>query len=504
LYGGAAGGGKSALLRFAAIIWCAEIAGLQVYLFRRIREDLIKNHIEGPAGFRALLAPWIAAGRVKIVGDDEIRFLWNGSKIYLCHCKDEADRFQYQGAEIHLLLVDEATHFTETIYRFLRSRVRAIGLNFPEHYKGKFPRIIAASNPGNIGHEFCKRFWIDNAIDLEIRRMPESEGGMLRQFIAARLEDNPSLLIDDPTYETRLAGLGSPELVRAMRDGDWDQIEGKFFSEFDRKKHVIRPFRIPDHWTRFMAADWGSASPFCFGWYAVVPDTVDGDAEPIGHHFDPELGEYRQDLPRGALVKYREWYGSPDHSNAGLKLTAEEIATQINFLERNEPRLDGRARIAYRVLDPSAKNRDGTGPSIPERMAKAPYHLLFRMADNSRAGRKGAMGGWDMVRARLRGQGGVPMLYFFNTCIDTIRTFPTAIHDPAKPEDLLLLEDHALDETRYACMSRPYSAEVEYPEPTRFPAEGLGNGQIVIHDTDDPADWDDYRPSKISVFERIR
>jgi hypothetical protein len=60
-YGGAAGGGKSHLMRIAAIIWCAMIGGLQVYLFRRIRDDLVKNHMEGPKGFRALLAPWVWA-----------------------------------------------------------------------------------------------------------------------------------------------------------------------------------------------------------------------------------------------------------------------------------------------------------------------------------------------------------------------------------------------------------------------------------------------------------
>src|SRR5271166_3813953 len=47
---------------------------LQIYLFRRIREDLIRNHVEGRKGFRALLAPWTAAGFARIVGDDEIRF----------------------------------------------------------------------------------------------------------------------------------------------------------------------------------------------------------------------------------------------------------------------------------------------------------------------------------------------------------------------------------------------------------------------------------------------
>src|SRR5258707_37801 len=78
LYGGAAGGGKRFLMRIAAIAWCAAIPGLQVYLFRRIREDLVKNHVEGPKGFRALLAEWSMLGRCNIVAD-EVRF-WNGSK----------------------------------------------------------------------------------------------------------------------------------------------------------------------------------------------------------------------------------------------------------------------------------------------------------------------------------------------------------------------------------------------------------------------------------------
>ncbi len=101
LYGGAAGGGKSFFMRVAAVLWCSLIPGLQVYLFRRTYDDLIKNHIEGSKGFRSMLAAWELQGWVKIV-ETEIRF-WNGSKIYLCHCEHEKHRFKYQGAEIHVV-----------------------------------------------------------------------------------------------------------------------------------------------------------------------------------------------------------------------------------------------------------------------------------------------------------------------------------------------------------------------------------------------------------------
>ena len=73
LYGGAAGGGKSHLMRVRAITFCLECPGGQVYLFRRLRDDLIKNHMEGPHGFRNLLAPYVKQKLVTIV-EDEIRF----------------------------------------------------------------------------------------------------------------------------------------------------------------------------------------------------------------------------------------------------------------------------------------------------------------------------------------------------------------------------------------------------------------------------------------------
>lgn len=435
LYGGAAGGGKSHLMRVAAVTWCAEIPGLQVYLFRRIREDLIKNHMEGPSGFRAMLAGWVACGFAVIV-EDEIRF-WNGSKIYLCHCKDEKDRFKYQGAEIHVLLVDELTHFTDKIYRFLRNRVRMVGIDIPKKYEGRFPRIISGANPGGVGHQFVKATFIDGNLAYEVSKTPSSEGGMLRQFIPARLEDNPSMADNDPGYEDRLSGLGSDNLVKAMRWGDWDVVEGAFFDNFDRNRHVVKPFTIPEHWMRFRAGDWGSAKPFSFGWYAVASeDYIAGPGKVI---------------PRGALIKYREWYGIKKDAHGsfvpdvGLKMTAEAVGAGILEREKGD-------NVSYGVLDPAAFAEDG-GPSIKSRMG-----VSFRPADNKRVPGRGAMGGWDQVRARLDGDGdGRPMLFFFETCIHTIRTFPALQHDEDRPEDLdTNQEDHALDETRYACMSRPW------------------------------------------------
>ncbi|MCA0777014.1 hypothetical protein KUO10_23015, partial [Vibrio vulnificus] len=47
LYGGAAGGGKSHLMRVMSIIMCCMIPDLQIYLFRRNYNDLTANHMVG-------------------------------------------------------------------------------------------------------------------------------------------------------------------------------------------------------------------------------------------------------------------------------------------------------------------------------------------------------------------------------------------------------------------------------------------------------------------------
>lgn len=437
MYGGAAGGGKSHLIRIAAVVWASAIPGLQVYLFRRIRDDLVKNHMEGPKGFRAMLAGWCEQGWCSIV-EDEIRF-WNGSRIYLCHCKDEKDIYKYQGAEIHVLLIDELTHFTESMYRFLRNRVRMVGVVVPKEYAGRFPRILCGANPGNIGHLWVKSTFVVSADVMSIRRMDPAEGGMLRQYIPARLEDNPSMKEDDPGYEMRLEGLGSATLVKAMRWGDWDVIEGAYFDCWDASRHVVRPFTIPDEWHRFRSGDWGSASPFSFGWWAITSDDYKTPDGPW--------------LPRGCIVRYREWYGmQPGKPNVGLKLHAEAVGAGIAEREKQDKNLSGG------VLDPSAFKEDG-GPSIHERIhIGSGRKVVFRPADNARVARRGAMGGWDLLRARLVGDGdGRPMIVCFSTCTDSIRTLPALQHDSTNPEDVDTdSEDHAPDDWRYACSSRPW------------------------------------------------
>jgi len=273
LYGGAAGGGKSHAMRIIAIFYALSVSNIQIYLFRRLSEDLKKNHLDGSSGFTSLLSEYIESGFCRINASTAQIIFKNGSKINLCHCQYDKDVLKYQGVEINLLLIDELTHFSEYIYKFLRSRVRLGGLIIPNNLKQSLPKIISSSNPGGVGHEFVKSYFIENKEPMKVYQMKKEDGGMLRQFIPARLSDNPTMTENDPLYAEKLLGLGGA-LAKAMLEGDWDAFVGAFFETFQQKHVVYDPSSvvIQPTWPRYRSADWGFSAPMAVYWHAVAPD----------------------------------------------------------------------------------------------------------------------------------------------------------------------------------------------------------------------------------------
>ena len=343
----------------------------------------------------------------------------NGATLRFRPLERDADAEKYQGHSYTDVFFEELGNYPNpTPVMKLKATLRSA-----ESIPCQFH---ATGNPGGPGHNWVKARYVDPA--------PQGwkilkEGNSSRIFIPARISDNQILMTADPGYVDRLKATGSAELVRAWLEGDWDVIEGAFFECWRSEKHVIHPFEIPDHWLKFRSFDWGSAAPFSVGWWAVSDGT------------EVDAAVY----PKGALIRYREWYGA-SAPNTGLKLTNEKIAEGIKQRETE--------RITYGVADPSIFMVQG-GPSIAEQMAKA--GVLWRRADNRRIGGRGAMSGWAEMRSRMVGDD-FPMIYCFSTCVDSIRTIPSLPHDPHKAEDVdTNAEDHAADEWRYACMSRPWA-----------------------------------------------
>jgi hypothetical protein len=424
VYGGARGGGKTdaALGDFAlhARKWGRGAQGLMVRRTRAALEPTIGRAREIYARDGA---KWVQSRSC---------FEWpTGARLAMRHLSNDHDAALYQGHGYSRLYVEELTQFirpdpVDKLKATLRSA------------RGAPCAFRATCNPGGAGHAWVKQRYIDpgDAPVVEIIRNPLGGEDLrtTRLFIPAKVKDNPALIAQDPAYAARLAKSGSELLVRAWLDGDWSVVMGAFFDGWSAR-NIIKPFRIPEDWTRFIAFDFGLSAPFSVGWWAVVSETI-------------SLPSYR--LPRGALVRYREWYGvGPD--GKGLRLTASQIAQGILGRQMGEPPPTG-------VADPSIfTQKEGTGPTINEVMRKA--GITFRPADNTRVGKLGAISGWNEMRERILGNEQGPMLFVFDTCRDFIRTVPVQQHDPMRPEDLDTTgEDHIADETRYACMSRPLIA----------------------------------------------
>jgi hypothetical protein len=330
-------------------------------------------------------------------------------------------------------------------YNMLRACLRYSAADIPKK------RIRATGNPGGPGHHWIKQYFIDHAPNGCVP-IDDLVTGMTRMFIRSRVEDNRVLLERDPGYIARLRGVGSEALVRAWLEGDWSAVTGAFFGEIS-DAHIIRPFPIPQHWTRLRSFDWGSARPFSCGWWAVSSGQDDAHQP--------------HDVQRGALVRYREWYGcDPKKPNTGLKMRAEDVAAGIKARSFDE-------EYALSVADPAIFKEDG-GPSIAEVMRL--HGIPWRPADNER------LPGWQQLRARLIGNEVGPLMYVFDTCRDWIRTMPTLQHDEHRAEDIDTdSEDHQADETRYLCMARPLVTDAPHEDLRRDPLKEPAGKLLQAH-----------------------
>lgn len=416
LYGGAAGGGKSYALRAWGVRYCMENPGARVVLFRRTYKELEDTHllaiqIEVPKSIAMY-----SAGKHDLV-------FRNGSIFHFRFCERDADVRSHDTAEYDAILFDELTAFSDWQYTYLLSRCRSTKPWWPG------PRIRAATNPGNLGHEWVYRRWVEpvdseSQMPLELEPMqiwtaPVDEGGMTRQFIPAKITDNPTLMAADPHYVDRLRAM-SEEEYRAKALGDWNVFTGQFFTRFNPDVHVIQPFDIPLDWDRFMCVDYGFNAPWACLWLARPPATQ-------------------------ACFVYRELYGK------GLK--SDEQIFQARQIVK-----DTGEKIRAIVLDPSMFNKVNTKGervnAIADDWQQAFPNVYVARGVNDR------VPGWRLMREMLDWQVGpgkrpltLPRLQIFNTCKNLVRTLPKLIVDEKHVEDINSEgEDHAADALRYGLM----------------------------------------------------
>lgn len=418
LYGGAKGGGKSYILRWTAVLllmkWANEgHKGVRVMLCCEDYPTLKDRHLSKiPFEF----PEWLGKlGESSIFGlCFQLNPEYGGGVIALRNLDDPS---KYASSEFACCLIDELTKNEFEVFQHLRSCLRWPGI--------EDTKIIGATNPGGIGHEWVKRYWIDRDFP------PEETEADEFFFVQAFARDNPYLA---ENYEEQLKGLGE-ELRKAYLEGSWDLFVGQFFKEWQRKRHVCSPFDIPDSWKRIRCIDHGRTAPCACYWGAIDHD--------------------------GRIYWYREYY------QAGLD--ADVNAQKIKELSGDE-------KYIFTVMDSAVFAQHGSGETIAEVYERNGVKAVPAPRAGRGTGTERSHG-WVLFHEYLRwktpeslyreeykilkeivlknGEGikmdegyviHQPKMIFFDTCRNAIRTIPSLNHDDLNPEDIdHKAEDHAAD-----------------------------------------------------------
>jgi hypothetical protein len=443
LYGGAAGSGKSYMMRVLAIILAMEIPNLKVFLFRRMYKELYINHVYSPDGFLNMMRPFIDSGDVQFNKSDGVFNFFNGAQIYLCHAQHENDIQAYLGAEIHLLLIDEATQFSEKMIRFIRTRVRLGGLDIPPKWKGLLPKILYGTNPGGISHAYFKRGFVQHG-EGHIYKAPVQDGGMSREFVPARARENIIMMRNDPSYDERILGLGDDRMAQAYLEGNWDLEAGAAFGDlWDPNVHIIESLELPRSWRIDRSHDYGYSAPAATLWCA------ESDGSRI------IVNDREVTIPRRSIIVLSEQYLA-DKEDKGLKLLPYELGRRI---------YDHELYTGYRELiqpgpaDASIFDKDRGMTSIHDEYVR--NYVRFTKADKRPGSReRGFVIFRQRLKATLTHNIEQPWILFHRNCVNAISQMAELPISAENPQDVdTAANDHIYDVIRYRLLKSILMAE---------------------------------------------
>lgn len=343
----------------------------------------------------------------------ELECTLTGSKVIFRGMKDDSQREKLKSVTVSKgkltwIWIEEATELEESDVDILDDRLRGELNNDNLYYQMTF-----SFNPVYATHWIKAKFFDTPSDDVFTHHSTYLEN----RFI-------------DDEYHARMMRRREqdPDGYRVYGLGEWGLVGGQFFSQWRERLHVVEPFDIPPDWTRFRAADWGSARPYCVLWGAIDYD--------------------------GCLYIYKELYGYGGKANVGTKESAEQVGKKIALL-------DGADKINSAVLDSACWIVSNPGmPTIADEINKVLRAYKKRVFMPST---KGRIQQSEQVKARLIGHTdseGVqhPALKVFSTCQHLIRTLPILTHSKTRPEDVNTdEEDHAYDALGYMCLSKPYA-----------------------------------------------
>mgnify|MGYP000844095950 FL=1 len=345
-YGGAAGGGKSYAVILDSLRWHADphFGGI---IFRRQAVDLagagsIWEEAEG-------IFPRFGAD-MRQSSPREASFP-SGATITFDHLQHEGDKFSHQGKQYSAIYFEELTHFSESQYWYLSSRlrtkarvrpyVRATCNPDPDSWVRRFiawwigPDGYALPERSGVVRYFVRDgdsiAWADTREEL-VERYRDPDRVRSFTFILSRLRDNPKV---DPSYRGQLLSLPTVDRERLLGDedrgGNWDvrPSAGTFFA---RRFFRIRDYRPAPQEVRRRVRAWDKAAT------RPSPESPDPDWT---------RGALLAELVDGSFVieHIESLRGTPGEVEAAMKRIAELDGPDVEIATWQDPGQAGLADV---------------------------------------------------------------------------------------------------------------------------------------------------------------
>ena len=363
------------------------------------------------------LADWVDRAHkmypyAKITGKPATIKFPSGAVIRTGHLKDDQSYTKYQGHEYQRILIEELTQIpTEDSYLKLISSCRST-------VEGLEPKVFCTANPGGKGHQWVKRRFITGHTP-KVAFKGKNQN-RYRMYIPATIDNNPTLMKNDPEYVSFLDNLPEP-LRSAWRHGDWEIFAGQYFTDWRPDKHIISEDTArslgygQDYNKKYIGIDWGFTAPFACVWLEVTP--------------------------KNTVFAYRELYGTEKHPVEWGREIHSMTGDEDIFMSLGDPSMWARNPMSWN----SSSTPMYTDKSIATALAEFVPNLV--PANNSRV-----IGWRNIAQLMHHTKDKMPNFYLIDKrCPNLERTIPDMIRDDKNPEDIdTTLEDHICDALRYA------------------------------------------------------
>jgi phage terminase large subunit len=445
LFGGAAGPGKTKALLWEAMRQANKTPGVDTLLLRRTFPELEASLI---TYFRRDVPRCF----YQSYNESKHIVTWhNGSTTRFGYSASENDIYQYQGAELLFIGIDELTLFTLGQWQFLTSRNRCA-------IPGTTPNMAGATNPGNIGHAWVKALWVDQRPAPGMDR-PGQYDPSDYAFIRATIADNP-IYEHDADYLKTLNALPR-HLRQAFLEGDWNVFAGQYFDLFDVRRHTARAEQLglERWWPRWISIDWGFEHPSAVYWHAARPGgTVVTYREYVANHLSPRmLAQAIVERTSSSAKSAMSPHGLLAPDNRSMWEPGGERYAAVYLSEPDNRNTRQTERIGEIFLSPDAFAHHTSESTIADQLGEVlAQNGLPRPvpADDDR------VGGWMLIYQMLQDGRWV----IADHCARLIDCLPTLVRDPANVEDVQKMDgDDPADSARYGLKSRlgPGRAPIE-------------------------------------------